>query len=84
MSTRIRVLLMYKDGFYQHGAQAIKEMCRRTLIGLKEVKGSKQERLLVIANSLHPDFSLILIRESKNTRKNRSLYWKFKQKGRDR
>lgn len=83
MSTRIRVLLLYKGGYFQHGAQAIKELCRRTTIGLKEVKGTKQERLLSLANELHPDFTLVLIREAKNTRKNRSLYWKFKQKGRD-
>lgn len=83
MSTRIRVLLMYKGGYFQHGAQAIKEMCRRSFVDFKELKGTKQERLLSVANELHPDFTLVLIREAKSTPKNRSLYWKFKQKGRD-
>jgi len=87
MSTRVRIALTYQGRDFTRGPEAIRQLvarCNPQVTGnllkhhLKNYPGlSKQEKLLKVAESLPPDFALLLVREPRRTRKSRSLYRKL-------
>lgn len=88
MSTRTRVVLLYKGSVFRTGSYAVLELITRanpkvrnfkTLLSRVHLEGSKKEKLLAIACTLPPDFTLVLIQEPRGTRRNHSLYWQLKQ-----
>jgi hypothetical protein len=82
MPSRIRIVLRHKAGALYVGKRAVYQVFQSLPAGVaqvirKEFK-SKLARLRAAIQELPPDWTLILIREQRGLRKNRSLYWKMR------
>ena len=82
MSTRLRIVFkrpgastLTGNMAVLHFAHALKPNNFKDILK-KEPGANRLERLLSAAKRLPPGYESIFIREPKNTRKGRSLYWK--------
>jgi hypothetical protein len=82
MPTRIRVILQNNTGTTLFGKRAVSYMWEH--VPAKEKKAivnlpTRTMRLRAIMAFLPPVWVLTLVRETKRTRKNKSLYWKIRE-----
>jgi len=80
MSTRLRVVLKTPNGAMIRDKYAILQLCLAAKPYqyknvLKELPGSKRDRLKAVATLLPKGYTLVLVQEPKRTRKNRSYCW---------